>query len=409
VSQKGGTYRTVRLGTMLMDIQPGFASGSHNTAGEGIPHFRPMNVTTDGRVDRTVLKFVDPALSRPELRLSRGDVIFNNTNSPELVGKTALFEGDDAPAFSNHMTRLRVNPDELDPGYLALRLHQAWREGWYATHCNNHVSQASIGRDVLRAFEIEVPPIESQRAITSLAGAVDALRSSSATRLASARRSIERFRQAVLAAACSGRLTADWRERELRRAESSKELIERLRAEKPDRKRKIASAALLDGLEVPDSWSVASLDAISTRITSGSRDWSKFYGRGSGTFVMAQNVRPGYLDWTFRQAIDPPASDPSRQRSLIALGDLLVTIVGANTGDVGPVTESRPEHYVCQSVALVRPADPALTQYLNLWFNSQMHGRRYFEQCFYGAGRPHLSFDQLRAAPVALPISLDLS
>jgi hypothetical protein len=56
-------------------------------------------------------------MSRPEVRLTPGDVVFNDTNSPELVGKTALFD-DDAPAFSNHMTRLRVNPDELDPGYL---------------------------------------------------------------------------------------------------------------------------------------------------------------------------------------------------------------------------------------------------------------------------------------------------
>jgi type I restriction enzyme S subunit len=82
---------------------------------------------------------------------------------------------------------------------------------------------------------------------------------------------------------------------------------------------------------------------------------------------------------------------------------LLVTIVGANTGDVGPVIEDRPEHYVCQSVALIRPANVELTPYLNLWFNSPSHGREYFEECIYGAGRPHLSFEQLRAAPVAVP------
>jgi type I restriction enzyme S subunit len=82
---------------------------------------------------------------------------------------------------------------------------------------------------------------------------------------------------------------------------------------------------------------------------------------------------------------------------------LLVTIVGANTGDVGPVIEDRREHYVCQSVALIRPANIELTPYLNLWFNSPGHGHRYFEGCIYGAGRPHLSFLQLKAAPVAVP------
>jgi type I restriction enzyme S subunit len=118
---------------------------------------------------------------------------------------------------------------------------------------------------------------------------------------------------------------------------------------------------------------------------------------------MAQNVRRGVLDWSFRQAVDPPLNDPSRERSQIIKGDLLITIVGANTGDVGPVVEDRPDHFVCQSVALARPAVTASCAYLNLWFNSSQHGQRYFSDCIYGAGRPHLSFDQLRAAPVALP------
>lgn len=192
------------LGTLLTDIQPGFASGKHNSAGEGVPHFRPMNVSTDGLVDRNVLKFVDPTAGRPAIRLRRGDVVFNNTNSPELVGKTALFDDDDEPAFSNHMTRLRVDPTRLDPGYLALRLHQAWREGWFAAHCNNHVSQASIGREVIRAFNIELPPMEVQGTITALARAVDGRRASCNSHLSIARQAIERFRQAVLVAVWTG-------------------------------------------------------------------------------------------------------------------------------------------------------------------------------------------------------------
>lgn len=189
------------LGSLLTDIQPGFASGKHNLSGVGIPHFRPMNVSSEGRIDRAVLKFVDPTTGRPELRLRRGDVLFNNTNSPELVGKTALFDGDDMPAFSNHMTRLRVDPSCLDAGYLALRLHQAWREGWFAAHCNNHVSQASIGREVLRTFEIALPPLPLQRAIYELGMAVDDRRAAAVTRLQAARQALDRFRQAVLAMA----------------------------------------------------------------------------------------------------------------------------------------------------------------------------------------------------------------
>jgi len=140
VSDSINKWPVERLGSLLSEIQPGFASGKHNSTGDGVPHFRPMNVSRDGQIDRAVLKYVDPSTGRPDLRLRRGDVLFNNTNSPELVGKTARFDGADNPAFSNHMTRLRADQTRLDPTFLALRLHQAWRDGWFLENFNNHVS-----------------------------------------------------------------------------------------------------------------------------------------------------------------------------------------------------------------------------------------------------------------------------
>ena len=109
------SWPIVKLGSILTDIQPGFASGKHNSQGTGLPHLRPMNVSTNGQIDRSVVKSIDPRLAdRPARRLQSGDVLFNNTNSPELVGKTALFIDPDEPAFSNHMTRLRTNPSRVD-------------------------------------------------------------------------------------------------------------------------------------------------------------------------------------------------------------------------------------------------------------------------------------------------------
>jgi type I restriction enzyme S subunit len=145
------------------------------------------------------------------------------------------------------------------------------------------------------------------------------------------------------------------------------------------------------------------MDSITSRITSGSRDWQQYYGRGKGTFIMAQNVRPGRLDMKFRQSLDPPITDSSRERSLVTCDDLLVTIVGANTGDACRVPESLPEHYVCQSVALMRPVESATSKFLAIYFNSPGGGQLYFQRCLYGAGRPHLSFDQIKMTPVLLP------
>ncbi len=161
-------------------------------------------------------------------------------------------------------------------------------------------------------------------------------------------------------------------------------------------------ASANDGI-VPNGWRRERLGDAVAKITSGSRDWSPYYGRGAAVFLLAQNVRPMSPDFSVVQRVDPPEADPARARSRVQRGDLLVTIVGANTGQACMVEELPGETFVCQSVALVRPKLAANAPYLSLWLNSPEHGRRYFDRCMYGQGRPHLGFDQLASMPIAIP------
>src|SRR5687767_14296135 len=119
-------WTSTNLGDLVSSVQPGFACGVHNRDGEGIAHIRPMNVNEDGRIELSVLKFVSrKQVDRDERLLRAGDVVFNNTNSPELVGKTALYSFDEPLAFSNHMTRVRCH-DVVEAAFCAMYLHQQW-------------------------------------------------------------------------------------------------------------------------------------------------------------------------------------------------------------------------------------------------------------------------------------------
>jgi len=155
--------------------------------------------------------------------------------------------------------------------------------------------------------------------------------------------------------------------------------------------------------ELPEGWSVASVEQLCSNITSGSRDWSKFYGKGAGTFVLAQNVRPMRLDLTERQSVAAPVGDAETERTRIQLNDLLVTIVGAKTGDVCRVPTELDDHFVCQSVALLRPVVPASAKFFEIYLASAEHGQAQWKRYIYGQGRPHLSFEQLRMTAVPLP------
>lgn len=98
------TWIVTTVGEAIPDIRNGFSSGKHNSEGEGIPHLRPMNIDREGKIVLFEVKYVS---STYDLRALPGDVLFNNTNSPELVGKTAPLVDEGEWAFSNHMTRLR--------------------------------------------------------------------------------------------------------------------------------------------------------------------------------------------------------------------------------------------------------------------------------------------------------------
>ncbi len=149
------------LGELGVEAQPGFASGRHNRIGEGVPHLRPMNVSREGRIDLSDVRYVSDASDR---RVINDDVLFNNTNSPVLVGKTALVRSPTPLAYSNHMTRLR-SPSGLIPAFLALRLHSLWLRGYFQEILNHHVNQASVATKKLLETPIALPPLAEQRRI----------------------------------------------------------------------------------------------------------------------------------------------------------------------------------------------------------------------------------------------------
>jgi type I restriction enzyme S subunit len=142
------------------------------------------------------------------------------------------------------------------------------------------------------------------------------------------------------------------------------------------------------------------LRSMLTTLTSGSRDWSPYYDRGTAIFVLAGNVRPMAFDPAARRHVDPPRDAADARRSRLASGDLLLTIVGAGTGDLCAVPDLQGEYYVCQSVALLRLRDPRLSRFLEYWFQSEAHGRGAIDAATYGAARPHLAFDDIGAFPV---------
>jgi type I restriction enzyme, S subunit len=164
------------LGDMIVDAKPGFACGEEDP--DGIFQIRMNNITRSGGLDLAKKRYV-PAGSKAvsNTLLRSGDVLFNATNSPDLVGKTLLFPGLDEPTvFSNHFLRLRTDEEQLTPAYLARWLQDQFQRGVFKSKCRQWVNQATFGRESLLGTSLPVPPIAVQHEIVSVLNRVEMLR-----------------------------------------------------------------------------------------------------------------------------------------------------------------------------------------------------------------------------------------
>ncbi len=353
-----------------------------------------------------------PANCVSETQLLRaGDVlVVASSGSRTVVGKAAPLTRSWKGSFGAFCFALRPNAG-VDPSYIAAFL----RSPQYRDRASDLAAGTNINN--LRATHIEetpipLPTVDRQREVVTYLDEQLSRLDASVAALHRVQANLKRYRASVLKSACEGRLVpteAELAREEGRDFETGAQLLHRILADRRSRlsrKGKYnepASPSADNSQQLPDGWCLASLDQLSSHLTSGSRDWSPFYDRGSCIFLMAQNVRMGALDLAMRQRVDPPKDDASRARSQVEVDDLLVTIVGANAGDICRVHKPLPEHFVCQSVALLRPVQGATSKYLEAFLVSAENGQKQFDSFMYGQGRPHLSFDQLRATVVPLP------
>src|SRR3990172_8091874 len=158
-----GWVRTT-IGEIAKQINSGFPSGQHNKENRGVPHLRPMNVSSKGEIDLSDVKYVEATDYDP---LLEGDVLFNNTNSPVLLGKTPYIRRNTNWAYSNHMTRIRLIDKDISSAWVAHGLHYLFLTGYFQLHCRHHVNQASINTGFLGEVRIPFPPSPEQLRIVA--------------------------------------------------------------------------------------------------------------------------------------------------------------------------------------------------------------------------------------------------
>jgi restriction endonuclease S subunit len=158
-----GRYPLADVGSLAKLIQYG-TSEKANTAGDGTPVIR-MNNLVGGLLDLRNLKHIRlPESELANLSLQDGDILFNRTNSKELVGKCAVFHELGQFIFASYLIRVRLEPKRANPDFLTFALNSPIGRRQIDALSRQIIGQANINSEELRSLKIPLPPLRVQQA-----------------------------------------------------------------------------------------------------------------------------------------------------------------------------------------------------------------------------------------------------
>lgn len=163
---KGWPMTTV--GELIESADYGSSSKAHDEA-TGLPMLRMGNVTMDGSLDLRNLKYVelDPT-EQAKFTLNKGDILFNRTNSKELVGKTGIWDGSCEAVYASYFIRLRTKPDLMAPEVLWAFMNSKHTKGILFGMARGAIGQSNINSKELKAIRLFAPPIALQQRFSQL-------------------------------------------------------------------------------------------------------------------------------------------------------------------------------------------------------------------------------------------------
>lgn len=154
------------IGDVVKDVHYGTAKKAIDK-GKYI-YLRMNNITYDGELDLSDIKRIDvPDKDLPGCMVQRGDVLFNRTNSKDLVGKTCCFSDDEPMIIAGYIIRLRMNGKVL-PEYLSVFMNLERSKKMLYSMAKGAVGQANINAKEVQSIEIVIPPMDIQNSFLTL-------------------------------------------------------------------------------------------------------------------------------------------------------------------------------------------------------------------------------------------------
>jgi type I restriction enzyme S subunit len=312
--------------------------------------------------------------------LEVGDILV--ARMPEPLGRACIFPGvGQAAVTAVDICIMRPNPARLSRKWLVKAINSPqFRESMQA-HVRGTTRQR-ISRKNLGTLTLNVPNISEQHALAQRLDKFDEPRASARDHLRLARETLDRFRQSVLAAAASGRLTRGWRA-----------------MQGIDESEAAADDSSVDQGSLPFGWQRATPREICDAIVDCPHSTPK-YGGGERFAIDTNSMSNRGIDLTRLRRVTTEAFIARNRRLEPSPGD----IVFAREGTVGTAVELPESPRVClgQRVMLMRPGQKVLPGFLRLALMSPLVRQQYVQKIL-GTTAPHLNVRDVLTLGLLIP------
>ena len=182
------------------------SSAKTSAATVGVPVLRMGNIQ-NGQLDTAALKYLPHDHDEfPDLLLDPGDLLFNRTNSMELVGKSAVYTGEPSPcSYASYLIAVRF-VEGYRPELASYFLNSSAGRAWIASVASQQVGQANVNGSKLLALALPLPPAAEQAAIVAEVERRLTVADAVAAQVDANLRRAGRLRQGVLKRAFEGKL-----------------------------------------------------------------------------------------------------------------------------------------------------------------------------------------------------------
>jgi type I restriction enzyme M protein len=308
---------------------------------DGLKILRANNIKLDsGSIDFSDVKLVSKELKLSDKQKLKAKDIFICTasGSADHIGKTAFVENDLDYYFGGFMGAIRCNENIL-PEYLFQNL----RGERFNTHLNNIIAGANIKNlkaEFLYSFQIPLPPLAVQKEIVS---------------------KINEFEKIITGA---------------------KQVTDNYRPQ----------------IEINPNWDILELGKV-TEVKDGTHDSPQYYDTGI-PFLTQKNITITGLSFDDIKYISEEDHGKFYKRSNVALGDILISMIGANRGMSCIVDDDRV--FSIKNVGLIKPTEKLSQKYLLNYLKSET-AQNYISLMSKGGAQEFISLTSLRQFPIPLP------